>query len=364
MTGDYAFAYNYNLIVRIPQLEKSPPSRRAIMYWIVNPQGPCVLSPLDGGGVWSFGILLPAGVKEITDEEVIQQVHAAIGRPLQVEIIERDVWAAHRLIADRYRDGRVFLAGDACHLHPPFGGYGMNLGIADGVDLAWKLAAILEGWGGRALLTSYEEERRTVHQRTIVEAIENYKTLSNQLLKQNLDDDTPAGERARAGLANDIRAAKTREFKTLGVVLGSRYKESPIIVPEGSNPPAEHHADYEPSAHPGCLAPHAWLADGTSLYDHFGLGYNLLLLADRGEPLAREIQSAAAAAGVPLSLLDLRQSDLAALYQAPLALVRPDQYVAWRGSNVDATALIDAVRGHSAPESKGVENLAIAVPMR
>jgi 2-polyprenyl-6-methoxyphenol hydroxylase-like FAD-dependent oxidoreductase len=360
MNGDHAFAYNCNLIVRIPELENSPPSRRAIMYWIVNPEGPSVLSPLDGAGVWAFGILLPAGVKEITDEEAIQQVRAAIGRPLQVEIIERDIWAAHRLIADRYREGRVFLAGDACHLHPPFGGYGMNLGIADGVDLGWKLAAVLTGWGGHALLTSYEEERRIVHQRTIVEAIENYRTLSNHLLQQNLDDDTPDGERARAEVADAIKAAKTREFKTLGVVLGSRYKRSSIIVPDGSNPPAEHHANYLPSAHPGCLAPHAWLADGTSLYDHFGLGYNLLLLADTGAPLAREIRSAARAAGVPLNLLDLRQSDLAALYEAPLALVRPDQYVAWRGSNADAAALIDAIRGHFATESKGAEDLEMA----
>ena len=87
-------------------------------------------------------------------------MQAAIGRAVEVEILERDIWAAHRLIADRYRDRRVFLAGDACHLHPPYGGYGMNLGIADGVDLGWKLGAVLAGWGGESLLASYEQERR------------------------------------------------------------------------------------------------------------------------------------------------------------------------------------------------------------
>jgi hypothetical protein len=128
-------------------------------------------------------------------------------------------------------------------------------------------------------------------------------------------------------------------------VLGSRYQNSPIIVGDGSAAPAEHHANYQPSAHPGCLAPHAWLADGTSLYDHFGLGYTLLLLAEQGASLARDIQNAAEAAGVPLTLIDLRQEHLAALYAAPLTLIRPDQYVAWRGASADATAIIDTIRG-------------------
>jgi 2-polyprenyl-6-methoxyphenol hydroxylase-like FAD-dependent oxidoreductase len=350
MEGDHAFMHNYNLILRIPELAAQSPEHRAIMYWIVNAQSPGVLSPLDGTDVWAFGILLPPGVKEISDDEAIARARAAIGRPVDIEIVERDIWAAHRLIAERYRDRRVFLAGDACHLHPPFGGYGMNLGIADGVDLGWKLGAVLAGWGGEALLASYEQERRAVHLRTIAEAIENYKTLSNHLLKENLDADTEEGARARADIAEEIRAAKTREFKTLGVVLGSRYQNSPIIVGDGSAAPAEHHANYQPSAHPGCLAPHAWLTDGTSLYDHFGLGYTLLLLAEEGASLARDIQSAAEAAGVPLKLIDLRQrdlaeDDLAALYAAPLALIRPDQYVAWRGSGADAAAIVDTIRG-------------------
>ncbi len=161
----------------------------------------------------------------------------------------------------------------------------MNLGIADGVDLGWKLGAVLGGWGGEALLASYEAERRPVHQRTIAEAIENYRTLSDQFLQENLDADTPQGVRARAEIEREIRAAKTREFKTLGVVLGSRYDDSPIVVADGSTPPIEHHANYQPSAHPGCLAPHAWLEDGSSLYDHFGQGFSLLLLEDSGATL-------------------------------------------------------------------------------
>jgi len=239
----------------------------------------------------------------------------------------------------------VFLAGDACHLHPPYGGFGMNLGIADGVDLGWKLGAVLNGWGGDMLLTSYEQERRAVHQRTIAAAIENYRTLSDHLVEEALDEDGPAGEHARAQVSNAIIAAKTREFKSLGVVLGSHYESSPIIVADGTAPPVEQHAEFQPSARPGCLAPHAWLDDGSSLYDHFGLGYSLLLLADPGLAAAADIAGAAKAAGVPLKLLDLRHTALAQLYEASLALIRPDQHVAWRGPSADATALVDTIRG-------------------
>jgi hypothetical protein len=330
------------------------------MYWLINPQSPGVLSPLDRNGEWAFITRLAPGVTEIGDDEVIRRVRAAIGRPMHIEIVARDYWAAHRLIADRYRDRRMFLAGDACHLHPPFGGYGMNLGIADGVDLGWKLAAVLQGWGGEGLLESYENERRPVHLRTINEAVENYRTLSDQLLKDDLDADGAEGERARSAVAEEIIATKTREFDTLGVVLGARYDDSSIIAGDGSAPPAEHYANFEPSAHPGCLAPHAWLGDGSSLYDHFGLGYTLLLLNSDAAALAQEIEDAAAAAGMPFTLLDLRQTGLDKLYAAPLVLIRPDQFVAWRGSNVDVGMLIQKISGQKtgSAESK-TKNLEI-----
>jgi hypothetical protein len=221
----------------------------------------------------------------------------------------------------------------------------MNLGIADGVDLGWKLAGVLQGWGGDLLLQSYEAERRDVHQRTIAAAIENYRTLSDHLVRDALDDDTPEGEHAREEVRAAILAAKTREFKSLGVVLGSHYEHSPIIVADGTAAPPVQHTEYEPCARPGCLAPHAWLEDGSSLYDHFGLGLSLVVLAESGESAARAIAGAAQAARVPLKVLDLRAAGLAQLYEAPLALIRPDQHVAWRGADADAADLIDTARG-------------------
>ena len=344
MQGDYAFAYNFNLILRIPELGRIPIEPRAIMYWIVNPESPGVFSPLDGDELWAFAIMLPPGVREMEDRAIIARATAAIGRPVAIEIVARDIWAAHRLIATRYRNDRMFLAGDACHLHPPFGGYGMNLGIADGVDLGWKLAAVIQGWGGERLLDSYETERRPVHQRTIAEAVANYAVLSDHLLKGDLDADTVKGSDARAEIRDEIMTTKTREFYTLGVVLGSRYESSPVIVDDGTAPPPEHHENFHPSAHPGCLAPHAWLSDGSSLYDRFGLGYTLLRIdGEAGETAA--IAASAAKAGVTLAVVDLREEDLGSLYGAPLALVRPDQYVAWRGTSTDAQGLFQTVSG-------------------
>jgi 2-polyprenyl-6-methoxyphenol hydroxylase-like FAD-dependent oxidoreductase len=344
MQGEHAYALNHSVILRIPELLRTPPQRRAIMYWIINPAAPAVMGPMDGEGRWYFMVTLPQGANDLDDETVHRRVCEAVGRDVDIEVLTRDIWAAHRLIADRYRNGRIFLAGDACHLHPPFGGYGMNLGIADGVDLGWKLAATIEGWGGPALLDSYEIERRAVHQRTIEEAVANYRVLSAQLLKDSLDDDTEEGQRARAEVGAEILHTKTREFMTLGVVLGSRYRESPIIVDDGSAPPQEHSATYEPSAHPGCLAPHAWLPDGSSLYDHFGRGYTLLVLDEAAAPDA--LVQAAKRAGVPLTVVAFPDPGLRELYGAPLALIRPDQYVGWRGTRIDdADAIIATLRG-------------------
>jgi hypothetical protein len=145
-------------------------------------------------------------------------------------------------------------------------------------------------------------------------------------------------------VGDEIVRTKTREFKTLGVVLGSRYLDSPIIVDDGTAPPREHFANFEPSAHPGCLAPHAWLDDGSSLYDRFGRGYTLLVF-DAAAP-ANDLVEAATRAGVPLTVLNLHDRQLRELYAAPLALIRPDQYVAWRGERADdADGIFVTLRG-------------------
>lgn len=347
MTGDRAYSRNYNIIFRAPDLARSHAHGEAIMYWMVNEELPSLLGPMDGEGLWFFMVTKLANDVDPASVDPVALIRQGTGlHDLAIEIVGKDPWVAHKLVADRYDKGRVFLAGDACHLHPPFGGFGMNMGIGDAVDLGWKLAATLQGWGGPELLASYEAERRKVHERTIAEAVINYGVLSNQLVRPGLEDPGPLGEATRREVGEIIEATKLREFRTLGIVLGSRYEDSPIIVSDGSEPPPEHFMLYVPSAHPGCLAPHLWLADDSSLYDHFGDGFTLLVTAGEAGQAA-DFSARAAALDIPLTVLAPADRRLPARYGARFALIRPDQHVAWRGDALpaDAAGLLAHVTG-------------------
>lgn len=336
MTGSGVSLRNLSIIFRAPGLMSLHEHGPAIMYWMVNDDVPSLLGPMDDSGLWFFMATKLPGHLDPLSVDPVELVRRGTGLPdLDIEIVGSDPWIAHKLLADRYASGRVFLAGDACHLHPPFGGFGMNMGIGDAVDLGWKLAANLQGWGHQGLLASYEQERRQVHARTIAESVINYATVGNQLVRPGLEDPGPIGDATRKEVGEIIQATKIREFKTLGIVLGARYQDSPIVVSDGSEPPAEHSMLYVPSAHPGCLAPHLWLADSSSLYDHFGQGFTLLVTegeAGEGNAIARE----ARAFGVPLKVFAPGDIRLRSRYEARFALIRPDQHVAWRGDSLPA----------------------------
>lgn len=345
MSGAYGLSHNYNIIFRAPGLAAAHRHGPAIMYWQVNGDVPSLIGPMDRDDVWFF---MPTGVPEdtrLSDDEARALIARSTGIDLPYEILSSDRWAASRLLADKYREGRVFLVGDACHLHPPFGGYGMNMGVADGVDLGWKLAAVLQGWGGDALLDSYAAERRPVHQFVMDEAEANHAVVANQLWAPGLDDDTAEGADMRRDAGGRIRAAKTREFHTLGAVLGSCYADSPAVVGEdggGKRGAATDDATadagtYDPSSRPGCLAPHAWLSDTVSLYDLFGPGFTLLARGEDEDTRAAARQ--AEGLGIPLAVVVLPVEVSRALYPAPLTLVRPDQHVCWRGATWRADVL-------------------------
>ncbi len=347
MEGDGAGLRNYSAIFRAPDLAGSTAHGQALMYWMVNADMPSILGPMDDKGLWYFMATKLPGNVDPSDDDAAGLIRLATGLPdLAIEIVGTDPWVARSLVADRYAEGRVFLAGDACHLHPPFGGFGMNMGIGDAVDLGWKLAATLQGWGGADLLHSYTLERRPVHQRTIAEANINYGDVSNQLVRPGLEDDGPIGEATRAEVAEIILATKQREFKTLGLVLGTSYAGSPLLVPDGTQPPAEHHMIYLPSAHPGCLAPHLWLQNGSSLYDHFGLGFTLLVTEGEADGVSA-LAEAAFRRQLPLKIVAPSDVRLRARYAARFALIRPDQHVAWRGDAIpdDFDRLLDIVTG-------------------
>ena len=337
MLGEYGLSRNFNIVFRAPGLAQAHKHGPAIMYWQVNSDTPSLIGPMDTGDKWFFMPTQLAPETRREDLDARAMIAKATGIDLPYEILSTDEWVASKLIADRYRDRRVFLAGDACHLHPPFGGYGMNMGVADGVDLGWKLAAVLQGLGGETLLASYEAERRPVHELVLDEAVANHATLGGQLASEGMEDDTETGRQLRRETGARIQAAKLREFVTLGVVLGYRYEGSKIIVADGTPAPAYDFLNYVPSSRPGGLAPHAWLHDGSSLYDHFGKGFTLLTRSGADSAGTAQAVADAQASGIDLTVIQPVAGGVASLYPTALTLIRPDQHVAWRGDSWPAS---------------------------
>ena len=337
MSGTSPLSHNHNVIFRAPGLAARHGLGHALMYWLVNEEVPCVVAPLDKGDLWTFACPILGDASQ--DPALL--IRKALGFDIDIEIVNRDEWTAHQLIAERYGRGRAFLIGDACHLHPPFGGYGMNMGIGDALDLGWKLSAVLAGWGGDALLPSYEIERRQVHHRVIEESVANHAVSSTRLVVAGIEDPGDAGNAIRADVGATIAATKRREFYSLGVVLGSRYRQSPVLASPTNLPGDMADAiDYTPLAGPGCLAPHRWLdagcARGASLYDHFlSSGFTLLVTTQSAAEAADPLLQRAAELGVPVKLLVQPAKKLKALYGCDYALIRPDHYIAWCGNSLD-----------------------------
>ncbi|RJL05900.1 FAD-monooxygenase [Paracoccus siganidrum] len=331
MQGSYGLSRNLNIIFRAPGLAGAHPHGPGIMFWQINPDLPSLIGPMDQGDLWYF---MPTGVDGAnppTPAEAEAMIRKATGIDTEIEVLSSDTWVASKLLADRFRNGRAFLVGDAGHLHPPFGGFGMLLGVGDAVDLGWKIAAVLAGWGGEGLLDSYEIERRQTAQIVLDAAEANHTILANQLILPHLEEDSPAGEAARAEAAALVRRHKRAEFYARGVVLGYCYRGSPVVVDDGSQQDWVRSLDYVPAAIPGCIAPHCWLADGSSLYDHFGAGFTLLATGPGLDAEIARAEAEARQAGVPLTVIAPGDDRLPGLYAARLALIRPDQHVAWRG---------------------------------
>jgi 2-polyprenyl-6-methoxyphenol hydroxylase-like FAD-dependent oxidoreductase len=330
---------------RAPQLDARLAADPAVMYWTLAPGAGGTIYTIDGSGAWVFN-RYPGADEAIDAGDPVELVQRAIGEPLDVEILSVQDWLPRQLVAERYGSTRVFLAGDACHLFVPTGGFGMNTGIGDAADLAWKIAAVEAGWGGRGLLATYDTERRPVGEFNTREAADNYAR-SGELFNvpAAIESSGAQGDAARDAVAARL-PPKIKHFAPIGVHLGYRYEYSSLIIPDGTPAPPMETASYTPTARPGHRAPHAWLADGRSMLDYFGRGF-VLLRFGRDAPAGQGLQRAARDAGVPLSTVNIDDRAIARVYGRQLVLVRPDGHVAWRADEEpeNATTLMARVVG-------------------
>lgn len=341
MAGAFAEGQNFTVYFRSAALRDALADRPGIMMDIVNADCRANLSAVDGDVLWRLTQWIE-GEAPLQPERL---VHAALGRELAFDVIRALPWTGHRVVAERFRQDRVFLVGDAAHLLWPRGGFGMNTGVGDAVDLGWKLEAVLSGWGGPGLLDSYEAERRPVAVRNVEEAASNRAEDAALPLPDGLEADGPDGRRAREGLAALIAERRAKEWNSLGIQLGYVYADSPVCVPDGTPAPAGSASDYLPTTWPGARAPHFWLGEGRSVLDSFGRGFVLAAFDDPARLAA--LAAPAASRRVPLTIVPLAGTPHAGLYERRFVLVRPDGHVAWRGDGppADPLAVIDRIRG-------------------
>jgi len=267
-----------------------------------------------------------------SDEAMRTTFERTVGIPLKYEMLSCAPWRQNLLLADRYGHDRVFIAGDAAHLVIPTGGLGMNSGVGDAIDLSWKLAATLAGWGGPNLLKSYEIERRQIGERNV--GASRYATIGRRkwraVWRPDIREDSPAGAETRKNLSAVANIEQRKSNEMIGAELGYRYVDSPIVsnIPGG---PEHLFREYQPTTWPGARLPHVWLDDGTPIQDRIPDGYTILKLGGTKAD-ARGLEAAIRGRGAPVRVLDIPERMAREIYGYDLILLRPDLHVVWRGN--------------------------------
>ncbi|MBS1881665.1 MAG: FAD-dependent monooxygenase [Actinobacteria bacterium] len=320
---------------------------RSAFIWMANEdEGGSVFMAQDSEGLFQYWEQLGPDDDGDDWDAMYKRLCANVGTEVEATPLEGgNIWI-RSLVAPRFSDGRVFIAGDAAHLISPFGGLGMNTGIGDVADLGWKLTAAVEGWGGPGLLESYSIDRVPV-----VSWIRDLTEWSTQhqgttLSKPGIELPGPEGDAVRKEAGENITRLKQQELASFGAQFGAAYRNSPVCAGDGSEPPEASFGEFTPSTVPGSRLPHLWLGPDHSIFDEVKTKGFTLLRLDRGADPS-SFEEAAAERRVPLSVFRLDDAAYAAVCEADLVLVRPDHYVAWRGNGDagDPGAILDRVRG-------------------
>jgi 2-polyprenyl-6-methoxyphenol hydroxylase-like FAD-dependent oxidoreductase len=332
LVGLGAIANSLNLFFRSAALAALHEKGWARFYRVIDETGCWAeLIPIDGKELWRLTVFdEPASAQ---DPDALLRKMA--GGAFDYEMLSVVPWQRREHVASRYGCGRAFIAGDAAHECSPTGGIGMHTGLEEIVNLGWKLAATMAGWGGPGLLSSYEAERRPIAVRNVEFATRSFHAIASIPGRHAAQD-------AAGWQASPSPWLSVPEHLKLQYC----YEGSPICVADGTAAPESEPPLFVPSTRPGARAPHAWLADGTSTLDLFGDGFVLLRLGSPAPDAAR-LLDAAKLRRVPIREVSLIDAEIAALYEKKLVLVRPDGHVCWRGDKVPAQpgAIIDRVRG-------------------
>ncbi|MEV7425270.1 FAD-dependent monooxygenase [Streptomyces sp. NPDC091212] len=348
-----------NILFRAPELKERLGDRAALVHFLMlSSTLRFPMRSLNGSDLYN---LVVSADGDAGGGDALALIRAALALDTPVELLSDGAWHLTHRVADRYRAGPVFLAGDAAHTLAPAGGFGLNTGIGDAADLSWKLAATLDGWAGRHLLDTYETERRPIALASLEEANLNLQRTMRRQVPPEIHLDGPEGERARAEMAKRLESGGAqREFDAPEIHFGQRYR-SPAVIEDPGVPVRRGRpdADWRPGSEPGYRAAHAWWDATTSTLDLFGRGFVLLRFAEHGglegSTELAGVERAFAERGVPLTVRGGGGAEVAKLYERAFVLVRPDGHVAWRGDELpgDPAAFVDTVRGERAEAVRG-----------
>jgi 2-polyprenyl-6-methoxyphenol hydroxylase-like FAD-dependent oxidoreductase len=340
LIGDAMIGRTQSTYIRAPGLRAMMRGEPAWSTQVMNPRRSANMFAVDGRETWLIHNYLRPDETDFAAVDSAVCIRALLGDGVEYEVLTQENWIGRRMLADRFRDRRVFICGDAAHLWVPFAGYGMNAGIADATNLSWMLAGVLQGWADPDILAAHEAERWPITEQVSRYAMETAAALMKARGAVPADIETNLVSRQALGV--QMLAMHTPQFCCGGLNFGSYYDRSPIIAYDGEAPPPYGMDNFTPSTVPGCRTPHIWLKDGRSLYDAMGSGYTLLRF-DPSVP-TDALTHAAAGRGVPLSVLDIKPQ---LPYREKLVLSRPDQHVAWRGDALpnDVMGLVERIRG-------------------